>query len=812
LLEDNPQGKRLLADAITENTGVLVLLLDTEGRIVEFNKACERVSGYRFEEVRGKTPWETVLPSEDAETVHAEAFMPLLRGRQEGPVYYTNHWISCTGASRLIEWCNTQLFDDQGQLQYIVAVGLDVTSRLEVEDSLHKSRSQLLEAQRIARVGSWSLDLRSNHLEWSDEIYRLFEIDRERFGASYEAFLDTIHPEDRGLVNDAYTESLKNGQPYEIDHRLLFSDGRIKYVREACETLFDESGNPIISRGTVQDITEQKVAQQQVNLYASVFINSPEAIMVTDRDNCIIAINPALTELTGYTFEELEGVNPNILASGLTPPQVYQEMWDSLQEAGFWQGELIDRTKEGKVYPKWATIAAIRDEQDRITHYMASFFDITERKAAEERIQYLAHHDTLTGLYNRFSLEDRLSQAIVQARREKNQLALLFIDLDRFKLINDTLGHHVGDQLLIEVGKRLQAAVRESDIIARLGGDEFLVVLTSIKGSMAAAGMAEKILELLCDTYEIEGQELSSSPSVGISVFPDDGEHCDALMKNADAAMYHAKEQGRNNYQFYTAEMNAEAQERIALENDLRTALIEGQFELHYQPKWEAEDGRLSGVEALIRWNHPERGQVSPMKFIPIAEEVDLISELGQWVLTEACRQLARWHASGATTLTMAVNLSPKQLRHPDLVDRVRGVMNAYGIGKGMLELEVTETAAMSNAEFAVKQLEAMRKVGVNLAIDDFGTGYSSLAYLKSFPIQTLKLDRSFVNGIEDDPNDAAICAATIALAHNLGLRVVAEGVETEVQRAFLHEYGCDTLQGYLLGKPLPADEVAKLF
>lgn len=812
MLEDNPQGKQLLADAITENTGVLVLLLDTEGRIVEFNQACERVSGYHFEEVRGKSPWETVLPPEDAAIVHEEAFLPLLKGGQEDAVYYTNHWRSRAGERRLIEWCNTRVLDDQGQLQYIVAVGMDVTSRNQVEDSLHKSRTQLLEAQRIAKIGSWSLDLRSNRLEWSDEIFRLFEIDQERFGASYEAFLDVIHPEDRELVNDAYSESLKTRQPYEIDHRLLFPDGRIKYVREACETLYDEDGEPIVSRGTVQDITEQKVAQQQVNLYASVFINSPEAIIITDRDNCIIAANPALTELTGYAFEELEGVNPNILASGLTPPEVYQEMWDSLQESGFWQGELIDRTKEGKVYPKWTTIAAIRDEQDRITHYMASFFDITERKAAEERIQYLAHHDTLTGLYNRFSLEDRLSQAIVQARREQGQLALLFIDLDRFKLINDSLGHHVGDQLLIEVGRRLQGAVRESDIISRLGGDEFLVVLTNIKDSMAAAGMAEKILERLGDTHEIDGRQLSSSASVGISIFPDDGQDGDALMKHADTAMYHAKEQGRNNYQFFTATMNAEAQERIALEHDLRTALIEQQFELHYQPKWETADGRLSGVEALIRWNHPERGLVSPMKFIPIAEEVDLISELGQWVLTEACRQQARWHASGARNLTMAVNLSPKQLRHPALVDRVQGVMQAYGIGDGMLELEVTETAAMSNAEFAVKQLEAMRRVGVNLAIDDFGTGYSSLAYLKSFPIQTLKLDRSFVSGIEDDPNDAAICAATIALAHNLGLKVVAEGVETEAQRSFLVEHQCDFLQGYLLSRPLPAEEVEKLF
>jgi diguanylate cyclase (GGDEF)-like protein/PAS domain S-box-containing protein len=811
-LSDNDlQNPQYLASAIYDNAGLLVVLLDAEGRIVRFNRACERVSGYSLEEVRGKTPWETVLPPEEAETVRREAFASLIDNAEDEASYYTNNWLTRDGEYRLIEWTNTLMHDEQGQ-QYVVAMGMDVTGRKQSEDVLRKSRQQLVEAQRIARMGSWSLDLKKNQLEWSDEIFNLFEIDKEKFGASYEAFLDAIHPEDRDMVNQAYTDSLSTKKPYEIDHRLLFSDGRIKHVREACESLYDDDGNPILSRGTVQDITEQKEAERQIKLYASVFLNSPEAILITDENNCIIAINPALTELTGYTFEELEGVNPNILASGLSDPETYVEMADALDKDGYWQGELIDRKKDGTVYPKWTTVTAIRDENEQLTNQIISFLDITERKSDEERIHYLAHHDTLTGLFNRYSMENRLDQAIMQARREQGRLALLFIDLDRFKAINDSLGHQVGDQLLIQVAKRLQSSIRESDILARLGGDEFLVAITNIDDSMAATTVADKLLERLGRVYEIEGHELRSSPSIGISVFPEDGDDVETLMKSADAAMYHAKEQGRNNYQFFTAEMNSVAQELIALEADLRTALALKQFELYYQPKYEARDGRLSGVEALIRWNHPERGLISPMKFIPVAEEVDLISELGEWVLNEACRQLAQWRSKGHTDLVMSVNLSPRQLRNPGLVDRMKGIMEAYGLGGGMLEMEVTETAAMSHTDFAIEQLEAIRDAGVDLAIDDFGTGYSSLSYLRSLPIQTLKVDRSFVSGIEEDPNDAAICAATIALAHELGLKVVAEGVETEAHRNFLIEHKCDSLQGYLLSRPLPSDEVEKLF
>ncbi len=809
-LSEKLQSSQDLADGVIESAGALVVVLDSEGRIVRFNRASEQLSGYSSEEVSGKYLWETVLSLEDAATIREYAFEALVNNPQAMTGHYTNSWLSRDGECYLIEWNNSLILDQNGGMEYMVSVGIDITQRAANEASMRESQGQLKEAQRIAMVGSWTLDLIKGELQWSDEIFRLFELDKATFAPSYEAFLNAIHPDDREAVNQAYSQSLQDRQPYQITHRLQFPDGRIKYVKEACETLYDELGAPLISRGTMQDITEQTRAEETINLYANVFRHSAEAILITDSENRIVAINPALTELTGYTQQELVGKDPHILASGHTPDETYQKMWQSLHQQGHWQGELADRRKNGEVYPKWATISVVRDEQGNVVNYIASFSDITERKASEERIFQLAHHDTLTGLLNRFSLEERLGQAVVQARRSGEQLAVMFIDMDRFKVINDTLGHHVGDGLLVEVGKRLTSAVRESDIVARLGGDEFIVVLTSMDEHQQVTQLAAKIVHSLSSPYHVLEHELLSSPSVGVAIFPDDGGDADTLMKNADAAMYHAKGRGRNNFQLFTYAMSDEVREGMTLERDLRLALERDEFSLHYQPKIEASDGRISGVEALLRWHHPERGMVSPDTFIPIAEESNLITSLGSWVLEQACLQLEQWRNQGLA-VTMAVNLSPKQFSDPKLVGELTTLMDRHTIAHGELELELTETAAMTNAEQAIESMRSIRALGIGLAIDDFGTGYSSLAYLKSFPIQTLKLDRSFVRDIGKDENDTAISKATISLAHSLGLRVVAEGVETEQQRQFLIDHQCDMLQGYLFSRPLPAEEATQL-
>jgi diguanylate cyclase (GGDEF)-like protein/PAS domain S-box-containing protein len=590
---------------------------------------------------------------------------------------------------------------------------------------------------------------------------------------------------------------------FETRHRR--KDGAVRNIQVIVQML-PLDGRPML-QCTFRDITERKTAEAALHLYANMFEHSGEAILVTDGDNRIIATNPALTRLTGYPREELIGMNPRVLSSGRTPPETYRALWQALAETGFWQGELWDRRKDGGVYPKWATISAIRDATTgKVTNYIAGFSDISERKAAEERIAHLAHHDTLTGLCNRFNLENRLGQALASARRAETLLAVMFIDMDRFKLINDTLGHPVGDKLLVEVARRLQACVRESDIVARLGGDEFVVVLAGMESQLDAATVAAKILQALGQPYAIDGNELHSTPSIGVSLYPGDGASADTLMKSADTAMYHAKEQGRNNVQFFTAAMNAAAAERLELEHDLRITLASGGFELHYQPQVAALGREIVGVEALVRWRHPRHGWVPPLKFIPVAEEAGLIEALGDWVLDAACGQLAAWKREGLGGLRMAVNLSARQLRSARLVEQVRACIERHGIGGAELELEITETAAMDDPERAIGQFEALRALGVRLAIDDFGTGYSSLAYLKNLPIQSLKLDRSFVRDIETDANDAAISAATVALAHTLGLEVVAEGVETPGQADFLARvHGCDILQGYLFGRPEPA-------
>ena len=550
---------------------------------------------------------------------------------------------------------------------------------------------------------------------------------------------------------------------------------------------------------------------ETLKIYANAFENSGEAILISDSSNRIINVNQSFIRQTGYRLADVAGKDPRMLSGGNTARETYQEMWQALDTDNFWQGELWDRKKSGEIYPKWAAISVIRDAEGQVLFHIASFTDISDRKAAEARIERLAHYDILTGLLNRFSLESRMEQAVLAAKRDGLQLAVLFIDLDRFKYINDSMGHQVGDQLLIGVAKRLKNCTRESDIVARIGGDEFVIVLTALKDVERVPALADHIIDQLSLPYTVEDHIFDSSPSIGISIYPDDGKHIDELLKNSDIAMYHAKDQGRKNFQFFTKNLLAASEERVDFEHQLRNALELDQFELYYQPQVTTEGSHIYGMEALIRWNHPARGFIPPDRFIPIAEEIDIINPLGVWVLDQACAQFARWKQDNDCPRQISVNLSAKQLHSNTLIDTVREAILKHGILQGELELEITETAAMADPELAIRQLDRLSRLGVSLAIDDFGTGYSSLAYLKQLPINTLKLDRAFVGDIENDRNDAEICMATITLAHNLGLKIVAEGVETLAQRDFLSKHRCDYLQGYLFSRPLPPQEAEAL-
>ncbi len=584
-------------------------------------------------------------------------------------------------------------------------------------------------------------------------------------------------------------------------------DGRLITISATIAPVYDDARRIVGICKIARDITERRKSEEQLRIAEAIFATH-EAIVITDADANIIRVNQAFVDITGYSSDEAMGKNPRILKSGHHDQYFYASMWEQLLSTGSWMGEIWDRRKTGEVYPKWLSISVVRDIAGNITHFVSSFTDISARKASEERVRHLAYHDPLTGLANRSSLQEKLMQALVLALRNKRTLALMLLDLDHFKIINDTLGHPTGDQLLVQVAQRLNAAVRNSDLVARLGGDEFIIMLPEIDTSADVAHVAEKIRKSISEPYLINGQELRTSPSIGICLYPDDATEAQDLIKKADVAMYHAKANGRGNYQFFNEGLQQAALKRVRVESELRVGLEKQQFTLHYQPQLDLRTGQLVGVEALVRWQHPVHGLVPPMDFIPIAEETGLIIPLGDWVLQEACRQLAQWRDSGISHIRMSVNLAASQFSDRGLPARIQEVMAAHDLPAGSIDLEVTESMTMKSPSATVEMMKVLTGHGQSLSIDDFGTGYSSLAYLKLFPISTLKIDRSFVKDIETDENDASICDITVLLAHKLGMKVVAEGVETEAQLKYLLSIGCEKIQGYLISRPLPAEQM----
>lgn len=555
-----------------------------------------------------------------------------------------------------------------------------------------------------------------------------------------------------------------------------------------------------------RDITARKRAQAQSVLSTEFFQGSNEGFVITDASQRIIQVNPAFTEITGYTPEEAIGKTPRMLSSGRQSASFYRGMWEQLSAEGEWQGEVWNRRKSGELYPEWLSISRIQGENGQTTHYIAIFSDNTRRREQEARIRSLAYFDPLTGLANRTLLKDRVQHDLSQARRRQAPLSLLFIDLDHFKHINDSLGHRTGDEVLKLVSERLKALVREQDTISRLGGDEFVALLPDTD-SDGASHVAHNILDSLSRPYLVNQQDLTVTPSIGIALYPDDGDDFDTLYRCADTAMYRAKQEGRNGFCFFTPEMQEQSIRRLQLENALRRAIERDQLSLHFQPQLSLKNDTIVGVEVLLRWQHPEWGAISPAEFIPIAESTGQILPIGEWVLRKACEQAKQWFDHGLPPMVIAVNLSAAQFRHPQLPETVSAILNDTGLPAYCLELELTESAAMHNPEAAIATMNALHRQGVLMSVDDFGTGYSSLNYLKRFQVYKLKIDQSFVKDVLVDPEDASIVNTVIKMAHSLGLVTIAEGVETTEQLEFLRSQGCEEIQGYFLARPLPAKD-----
>ncbi|MBI5923669.1 MAG: EAL domain-containing protein [Betaproteobacteria bacterium] len=623
--------------------------------------------------------------------------------------------------------------------------------------------------------------------------------------------LSLIHPDEQSVASSNFKKIVAAAPDAmsRVERRYRLKDGSWRTFEAVGKNLL---ADPAIAGIIInlRDITERKQAEDILRLADRVFRSTIEGIAVTDTEANIVAVNPAFEAITGYRQAEVLGKNLRLLQSGRQDQAFYRELWAGLLATGQWRGELWNRRKDGEAYPEWLTISTVKDAQGRTTNYVGVFSDISSVKQAQQQIEFLTHHDALTRLPNRALLKDRLNQGIQRAQRESHPLALLYLGLDHFKDINETLGHAMGDSVLREVAQRLVGITRAGDTLARLSGDEFVLLLEDDEVAQQVA-VARKLLELFATPVRIDDQELAVTASIGISLYPDDGIDADTLLKHADRAMHNAKTEGRNTYRFFDPALSAGVLEHLRMEKALRSALAQGQLLLHYQPQVDLYSGEIVALEALLRWQHPDKGLLLPSEFIKLAEETELIVPIGAWVLATACRQLQAWHGAGRAGLRMAINVSALQFTHGALVETMAQVLHDSGLDGRHVELELTESLVMLDFGKTQALLRQLKQLGVWLAIDNFGLGQSSLTYLKHFPIDKLKIDKSFIAGIANDPDDAAIVQAIIAMGHSLGLKLIAEGVETEAQVGYLHRLHCDEIQGFHFSRALPAEAIPAL-
>lgn len=677
----------------------------------------------------------------------------------------------------------------------------------EFEQSIRASEERLKLALWASGDGMWDWNIPEN------KVFRTNMTQPLSLSRSHDTLVDNIHPEDKPKVQALLSDHIAGlTEFFEAEYRVASDNGKWVWLLDRGKVVErDAQNNPIRMAGTHKDITSRKVTENELKLSSQVLYSMNEAVVVGELDYQVRSVNPAFTRITGFKPRDVAGKHFLFLAMGVHSRDFYANVETQLLRYKHWAGEIRVRTRDRKGILAWLEINQVIDNKGETSHFVAVFTDITARKKAEEDLRILANFDPLTGLPNRTLFQDRLNQAITKAHRSNTMVALFFLDLDRFKHINDSMGHHIGDILLKAVAHRLQGAIREGDTVARLGGDEFTIILEGVAKIKAVNFIAEKILNAFQTPFLLDDKTLTISPSVGISIYPDDALDAMSLIKYADTAMYHAKSLGRNNFQFYTEKLNQYATRHVELEAGLKQAIQDNELYLVYQPKYDIKTQEIVGFEALMRWESPSLGFISPAEFIPLAEETGFINQIGNWAINQACAQLASWHALGFKQISIAVNLSARQLK-ADIISTIEVALAVSGLPASALELELTESMIMGNPQDSVAILSQLKELGLTIAVDDFGTGYSSLSYLKRFPIDTLKIDQEFVRDITEDPDDAAITSAIITLAHSLELNVVAEGVETQAQLDFLREKGCDQVQGFLLSRPLsPKDCLALL-
>jgi diguanylate cyclase (GGDEF)-like protein/PAS domain S-box-containing protein len=735
-----------------------------------------------------------VLPPKAAQTVENTIAETINSGQSSGQIIE----LEFESGPRYFELSSSRLPQRNGEISCLM-LSRDITYRIKSQQTI-LNQIQLHELiLRTSMDGFWLIDPQGQICEVNDAYLLSSGFSRAQVIGQSIARFDLMQSSDQIMQNLA---RLRAGKAIRFETQHQRANGQMWHVEVSAGFLDHEGG---LFFAFLRDISESKHQEEQLRLWKRIFAQTTEGIILTDTQEQILLVNEAFTATTGYSEDELKGLRPNLLASGRHNHAFYQQMHHSLRSQDFWEGEIWNRRKNGEIYPEWLIINAIKNDEGQTTHYVGLLRDISLQKANEEQILRLANYDTLTQLPNRNLLRERASQALIQAQRHGHTLALMFLDLDHFKNINDTLGHSVGDELLIHIAQHLKHSLREEDTIARQGGDEFVLLLPDVDES-GAITVAEKLLENITRPIQIAQHRLVVTPSIGIAIYPRDGQDFGTLSSHADAAMYKAKSEGRHCFRCYTPAMHSFTERRLKLEAALRTALARNELQLVFQPQIQLSDGRPCGAEALLRWHSGEFGVISPDEFIPLAEDSGLIIEIGAWVVEQAARQLKYWQQQGIPSLVMAVNVSALQFRQEQLAQQIEHCLSDIGIDPRHFELELTESVTMDDPSSMIAQMHQFHQLGIKLAIDDFGTGYSSLSYLKSLPIDKLKIDRSFVRDLLTDSDDAAIIQTIISMAKALNYHTIAEGVETQAQREALQALGCAQIQGYLIGKPMDGE------